>query len=134
MHVDRRYVPNMLKAGAHGYLLKDCALEELPQAIRLVMADKTYLSPGVAEVVAKDCVHRDPNPTQTAFSVLTAREREVLQLIAEGKSNNQIACAIMPPSRGVALDKRVVFGFNLRKIGSGYRDGADAGSLPHNLV
>ena len=48
MHADRRFVINMLKAGAHGYLLKDCAFEELAQAIRLVMASKTYLSPGVS--------------------------------------------------------------------------------------
>ena len=91
MHADRRFVINMLKAGAHGYLLKDCAFEELAQAIRLVMANKTYLSPGVAEIVVKDYVHRVPGPAQTAFSVLTAREREVLQLMAEGKSTSQIA-------------------------------------------
>ena len=91
MHADRRFVINMLKAGAHGYLLKDCAFEELAQAIRLVMASKTYLSPGVAEIVVKDYVHRLPGPAQTAFSVLTAREREVLQLMAEGKSTAQIA-------------------------------------------
>jgi two-component system, NarL family, response regulator NreC len=91
MHADRRFVINMLKAGAHGYLLKDCAFEELAQAIRLVMGSKTYLSPGVAEIVVKDYVHRVPGPAQTAFSVLTAREREVLQLMAEGKSTSQIA-------------------------------------------
>ena len=91
MHVDRSHVLNMLKAGAHGYLLKDCAFEELAQAIRLVMASKTYLSPGVAEGVAKDYVHPDHGPMQTAYSILTSRQREVLQLIAEGKSNKQIA-------------------------------------------
>ena len=91
MHADRRFVINMLKAGAHGYLLKDCAFEELAQAIRLVIANKTYLSPGVAEIVVKDYVHRVPGPAQTAFSLLTAREREVLQLMAEGKSTSQIA-------------------------------------------
>jgi two-component system, NarL family, response regulator NreC len=89
MHADRRFVINMLKAGAHGYLLKDCAFEELAYAIRLVMANKTYLSPGVAEIVVKDYVSRIPSPVQTAFSVLTAREREVLQLMAEGKSTAQ---------------------------------------------
>lgn len=91
MHADRRFVINMLKAGAQGYLLKDCAFEELAQAIRLVMANKTYLSPGVAEIVVKDYVQRLPGPSQSAFSVLTAREREVLQLMAEGKSTSQIA-------------------------------------------
>ncbi len=91
MHADRRFVINMLKAGAHGYLLKDCAFEELAQAIRLVMANKTCLSPGVAEIVVKDYVHRVPGPAQTAFSLLTTREREVLKLVAEGNSNKQIA-------------------------------------------
>ena len=91
MHADRRFVINMLKAGAHGYLLKDCAFEELAQAIRLVMSNKTYLSPGVAEIVVKDYVGRVPGPRQSAFSVLTNREREVLQLMAEGKSTSQIA-------------------------------------------
>jgi DNA-binding NarL/FixJ family response regulator len=91
MYSDRRFVTNMLKAGAHGYLLKDCAFEELAQAIRLAMSNKTYLSPGVAEVVVKDYVTQIPGRSQSVFSVLTAREREVLQLLAEGKRTSQIA-------------------------------------------
>jgi two-component system response regulator NreC len=91
VHIDRRFIINMLKAGAHGYLLKDCAFEELAQAIRLAMANKTYLSPGVANIVVKDYVRRVPGPAQTAFSLLTAREREVLQLMAEGKNTSKIA-------------------------------------------
>lgn len=90
MHSDRRFVVNMLKAGASAYLLKDSAFEELASAIRVVMANKTYLSPGVSDVVIKDYVH-GPKPDSSAFSVLTAREREVLQLMAEGKSTKQIA-------------------------------------------
>ena len=81
----------MLKAGASGYLLKDCALEELVKAIRAVMAQKTYLSPGISDVVIKDFVSGWSNAGASAFSVLTAREREVLQLMAEGKTTNQIA-------------------------------------------
>ncbi|MGA8573575.1 MAG: response regulator [Desulfobaccales bacterium] len=92
MHSDSLFVLNMLKAGASGYLLKDCALEDLVKAIRTVMGNKTYLSPGISDVVIGDFVsgwdHADP---AGAFSVLTAREREVLQLMAEGKSTNQIA-------------------------------------------
>ncbi len=91
MYADRRFVMNMLKAGAHGYLLKDCAFEELANAIRLVMDNKTYLSPGVTEVVVKEYVNGSPGPVKNAFSVLTAREREVLQLLAEGKRTSQIA-------------------------------------------
>jgi two-component system response regulator NreC len=91
MYTDHRFVTNMLKAGAHAYLLKDCAFEELVQAIRLVMNNKTYLSPGVTEMIVKDYVNGSPGPAQTAFSKLTPREREVLQLLAEGKRTNQIA-------------------------------------------
>jgi two-component system response regulator NreC len=90
MHSDRRFVVNMLKAGASGYLLKDSAFEELANAIRVVMANKTYLSPGVSDIVIKDYV-QGPKPDNSAFSILTAREREVLQLMAEGKSTKQIA-------------------------------------------
>ncbi|MEJ2092258.1 MAG: response regulator transcription factor [Syntrophobacterales bacterium] len=91
MYSDRRFVIDMLKAGAHGYLLKDCAFEELAQAIRLVMAKKTYLSPGIAEIVVKDYVTLDSRDSQSVFSALTPREREVLQMIAEGKRTSQIA-------------------------------------------
>ena len=91
MYADRRFVVNMLKAGASGYLLKDCAFEELARSIRLVMANKTYLSPGVTDVVVKDFVHGAPDGNASVFSVLTNREREVLQLMAEGRTTNQIA-------------------------------------------
>ncbi len=91
MFADRRFVMNMLKAGAKGYLLKDCAFEELAQAIRLVMSNKTYLSHGVAEIVVKNYVNQVTSSSQSVFSVLTAREREVVQLMAEGKRTSQIA-------------------------------------------
>lgn len=91
MHSDSLFVLNMLKAGASGYLLKDCALEELVKAIRTVVDHKTYLSPGISDVVIKDFISGWSSTDSSAFSVLTAREREVLQLMAEGKTTNQIA-------------------------------------------
>jgi DNA-binding NarL/FixJ family response regulator len=91
MYADRRFVANMLKAGASGYLLKDCASEELVRAIRVVLAHKTFLSPGVTDIVVKDYVQAPLGPEASVFSLLTNREREVLQLMAEGKSTNQIA-------------------------------------------
>jgi DNA-binding NarL/FixJ family response regulator len=91
MYPDQRFVMNMLKSGARGYLLKDSAFEELAQAIRLVMANKTYLCPLVTEVVVKDLVTLNPSSSQTALVVLTTREREVLRLLAEGKRTSQIA-------------------------------------------
>ena len=94
MYADRRFVVNMLKAGASGYLLKDCAFEELSRSIRLVMANKTYLSSGVTDVVVKDFVQASSGRQASVFSVLTAREREVLQLLAEGRTTNQIASSL----------------------------------------
>jgi len=91
MHADRRFVVNMLKAGSSGYLLKDCAFEELAAAIRLVMANKTYLSTRVSNVVIQDYVQGMSAPRSSAFTMLTPREREVLQLMAEGKPTGQIA-------------------------------------------
>ena len=92
MHSDRRFVTNMIKAGASGYLLKDSAFEELATAIRVVMARKTYLSHEIAHVVVKDYVQGGGSKDDlSVFSVLSPREREVLQLMAEGKINRQIA-------------------------------------------
>ena len=91
MYADRRFVASMLKAGACGYLLKDCAFEELARAIRLAMSNKTYLSPGIAEIVVKDYATLNSGPSESVFSALTVREREVLQLVVEGKRTSQIA-------------------------------------------
>jgi DNA-binding NarL/FixJ family response regulator len=91
MYADKRFVTNMLKAGASGYLLKDCAFEELVRAIRIVLSQKTYLSPGVTDIVVKGYMRGDSPSDASVFSVLTPREREVLQLMSEGNSTTKIA-------------------------------------------
>jgi two-component system response regulator NreC len=91
MHASKQYIMEMLKAGAAGYLLKDSAFEELAGAIRTTLDNKTYLSPTVSEIVIDDYVQQLQNNHGSAFSVLSAREREVLQLLAEGNSMAQIA-------------------------------------------
>jgi DNA-binding NarL/FixJ family response regulator len=89
MHADRRFVKGMLQAGALGYLLKHSASQELIQAIKLVMTKGVYLSPEVAGVLVEEV--KSPASDISAFAVLTPREREVLQLFAEGKNARQIA-------------------------------------------
>jgi DNA-binding NarL/FixJ family response regulator len=94
MHSDKRFVVEMLKAGASGYLLKDSAPEELISAMRALAANRPYLSPKITDVVLKDYLNTLSQTEPTAFTVLTAREREVLQLIAEGKKTREIASAL----------------------------------------
>jgi len=91
MHADKRYVMEMLKAGASGYLLKDNAYEELARAIHTVVGNRTYLSPQIAEIVIGDYVQLARGADGSVFSLLSAREREVLQLLAEGNSTAGIA-------------------------------------------
>jgi DNA-binding NarL/FixJ family response regulator len=91
MNSDRRYVVAMFKAGAVGYLLKNSASDELIQALRAVTSDLTYVSPSIASVVVgivTDGVQPSP---QTVTKELSPREREVLQVLAEGKSSKEIA-------------------------------------------
>jgi DNA-binding NarL/FixJ family response regulator len=91
MHSDATFVTEMLKSGAAGYLLKDCAFEELTRAIRAVIDEKTYLSPSISGVVVEDYIHRLSKPDFSGPDILSDREREVLQLMAEGNSTKQIA-------------------------------------------
>jgi DNA-binding NarL/FixJ family response regulator len=92
VHSDRRFVTEALRAGAAGYILKDCAFDELARAIRTTAANQTYLSPAVARTVVEDYLGRSPRRQRSsAFAVLTDRERQVLQLLAEGRPAKQIA-------------------------------------------
>jgi DNA-binding NarL/FixJ family response regulator len=91
MHAETRFVSEMLKAGASAYLLKDSAFEELIQAIQASRSNKIYLSPSIAEKVIKNYITSFPRESFSPFSILTQREREVIQLIAEGKSTKKIA-------------------------------------------
>ena len=91
MHADKVFVGEMFRAGASAYLLKHCAFEELAQAIRVVSSGQFYLSPQIAGLMIKDYVRKMSTGRASVFAALTVREREVLQLLAEGKSARQIA-------------------------------------------
>jgi len=106
MHSDTLFVTEMLKSGASGYLLKDCAFEELAAAIRVVVAGKTYLSPSVSGVVVDDYLHRLSKADFSDSEILTDREREVLQLLAEGKSTKQIALKLHISVKTVETHRR----------------------------
>jgi two-component system response regulator NreC len=87
MHKDSVYVREILRAGARGYLLKDSGAEDLVSAIRAVAKGESYLSPAVSNAVLDDYRRHVTNP----IDLLTSREREVLQMLAEGKTNKEIA-------------------------------------------
>ena len=127
MHSDRRYVSEALKAGASGYVLKDGAFDELINAIRAVVTDKVYLSPRVAGVVVDDYVRRLPtrgnggatgatagqeegvaHARRSAFDALTPREREVLQLMAEGYATKEVAHRLHVSVKTVETHRRQI--------------------------
>ena len=92
MHADESYIMRSLYAGAHAYLLKDAADEDLLPAVRAVSEGKSFFSPAVATVLAEEYVRRlQERGLDDSYELLTERERQVLQLLAEGKSNKEAA-------------------------------------------
>jgi len=115
MHADRHFVIGMLEAGASGYLLKDCAFEELINAIQTVLSNHTYLSPTIADIVVKNYVHKAAGTSVVVSSELTPRERELLQLLAEGLSAKQIAANLHVSVKTVETHRRNI----TQKLGVG---------------
>jgi len=92
IHKNEEYIFQSLQAGASGYLLKDTAVEDLISAIHSVSKDDSFLSPGISKTVIDAFLRKSARErVPTAFDTLTPREREILQLIAEGHSNPEIA-------------------------------------------
>jgi DNA-binding NarL/FixJ family response regulator len=93
---DPRMVTQMFRAGAKGFLLKDSAFAELVRAVNTVCSERTYINPEVAGHLVTEHVQRlTPRDEDSAFSLLSAREREVLQLLAEGNSAKEIAAKLV---------------------------------------
>jgi DNA-binding NarL/FixJ family response regulator len=112
-HADERFAREMLRAGASGYVLKESAFDELAAAVHAAVAGRVYLSPTIAEVVVGGYVRGGGSGTpdaasvqRNAFSDLTAREREILQLMAEGKSTKQIALHLHVSGKTVETHRR----------------------------
>jgi DNA-binding NarL/FixJ family response regulator len=108
MHSDRKFVREMLSAGASGYMLKDSAFEELDKAISTVNDNQTYLSPGIADTVVKDYLGKIVTDNSAASIALTNREREVLQLFAEGKTTKQIASLLFVSIKTIETHRKQI--------------------------
>ena len=108
MHSDRRFIEGMLRAGVSAYVLKDSPIEELCYAIRVVMDNRTYLSQEIAGTVVKGYLAQLTQGENAASSPLTAREREVLQLIAEGKKTKQVAQRLHVSIKTVETHRRQI--------------------------
>ena len=92
MHSDESYVLRALKVGAKGYLLKDSAEGDLIDAIKAVHQGKTFFSPEISKMLVEDYIREiRTRGTEDSYDLLTSREREILQLLAERKSNKEIA-------------------------------------------
>jgi DNA-binding NarL/FixJ family response regulator len=95
MHADESYVMRALKAGARSYLLKDSAPADLMRAIHAISQNKSFFSPKVSRILAEDYVRvLQQKGAVDSYDLLTSREREILQLIAEGKANKEVAAIL----------------------------------------
>jgi len=115
MHSDRKFVTEMLNVGASGYLLKDSAFEELGKALRTVANNQIYLSPKIGGLLVKDYLPNISTKGSSASPVLTHREREVIQLFAEGKTTKQIASCLYLSVKTVETHRKKIMdklGFN----------------------
>ena len=95
MHSDESYVIRALKAGARAYLLKDSAEGDLIAAIRAITEGKSFFSPAISRILVEDYMRQlEQKHVEDTYELLTAREREILQLLAEGKMNKEVAAML----------------------------------------
>lgn len=91
MHADRRFVIESLKAGARAYVLKESSIDELFDAIQAIRSNRIYLSPVLSDLMLREYIDSMDSPSTSAYELLSGREREVLQLLAEGRSTKETA-------------------------------------------
>lgn len=108
MHADRRFVAETLRAGAAAYVLKDAGFAELVRALQAVAEGRTYLSEPVRQLVVQEYVAGLQREDRSAFSLLSAREREVLQLVAEGASTKEIGDRLSVSVKTIETHRRQI--------------------------
>ena len=92
MHTDESYILRAISAGAKGYILKDAVEDEILPAVRAVLNGKSYFSPSIAKTLSEDYIrYLRQRGLEDSYELLTDREKEVLQLLAEGRSNKEVA-------------------------------------------
>lgn len=117
MHADRQFVVEALRAGARGYVLKENAYNELRKAISTVMRGSVYLSPEVTNLMVDVVVHNTGSAEAAPFDILSTREREVLQLISEGRKTREIAEELFVSQKTVETHrKRIMDKLNLYSV------------------
>ena len=110
MHSDSRFVLEAFRAGAAGYLLKDAAFEEILVALKAVLKGQSYVSPAIAEVVVRKSVGQWSSEAQSEKGKISRREREVIQLLAEGKSTKEIAESLYVSVKTIETHRRQIMG------------------------
>ena len=131
MHSDRQYITEALKAGASGYILKKESLKELVGAINSVLKGKIYLFPDVEDTVLSDYVTQLQSANSaTSSSLLSNREREVLQLIAEGRTSKDIARALYVSPTTVDTHRKNI----MKKLGIHTTAGLVKYAIQHGII
>lgn len=108
MYSDKPMVQGMIRAGASGYLVKDCSFDEMAEAIRVVHNGGMYLSSEIADIVIQDYAINLSTGSSPAYPDLTKRERQVLQLIAEGNSTRSIASELNVSVKTIEAHRRLL--------------------------
>lgn len=108
VHSERQFVKGMLHAGASGYLVKECSFREVLASLKAAAANQIYLSPQITKGVLESYDNESIGVDSTTFSALTSREREVFQLLAEGKSRAQVGDILHISPRTVETHRRSV--------------------------
>ncbi len=117
MHTDRQFVVEALRAGARAYVLKENAYSDLSKAITTVMRGSVFLSPEVTNVMVEAVVHGTGSTEATPYEILSTREREVLQLLAEGRKTKDIAEALFVSQKTVETHrKRIMDKLDLHSV------------------